>query len=198
MKPLQITLFVIANVIFITQAGRHVHQMFFGIRPSALDEFVPERKSAQGEQSFETLVAEYRTVHVEILAKQKGKNHSELSDFRAQNQELIQKRDAVKNEIEERERRTKELRDLWLFSCFAIFLIVGGTVLYKAGAVWPGFSIVLTGFGVLEYWSSPTFFGGALAEFHALLLGKIFLTLVSLIFLYAFWLLKDRPHSADR
>ena len=72
MKPLQITLFVIANVIFITQAGRHIHQMFFGIRPSALDEFVPERKSAQAEQSFAALVAEFRTVHAEIFAKQKG------------------------------------------------------------------------------------------------------------------------------
>jgi hypothetical protein len=30
MKPLQITLFLIANLIFITQAGRDVHQVFLG------------------------------------------------------------------------------------------------------------------------------------------------------------------------
>jgi hypothetical protein len=192
MKPLQITLFLIANVIFLTQAGRHVHQFIFGTRPSAMDEFALEQNNARGERSFEALVAEYRLVNGEILAGQKGKNRSESADFRALHQELFEKRDAIRNEINERERRLRELRDLWLFSGFAIALILVGTVLYRRGIAWPGFSILVTGFGILEYWSSPTFFGGASEEFHALLTGKIVLTLASLALLYGFWRMRDQ------
>ena len=195
MKTLQITLFLIANVIFITQTGRHVHQLFFGIHRSVLDQFSPEKEKIRTEKQTDVLVDEYRTVQTEVRDLEKGKKQTEVQDLRQQRRELYEKKEALVAEISERERRNRELRDLWLFSGFATVLICIGIALYRSSITWPGFAILVTGFGVLEYWSSPTFFGGAIEEFHSLLLGKAFLTVLSLVFLYVFWRFKEMPNK---
>jgi hypothetical protein len=46
MKPLQIVLFVIGNIIFLSQLGRHTHQLALGAKPSVLDKFEVERTKA--------------------------------------------------------------------------------------------------------------------------------------------------------
>lgn len=187
MKPLQITLFIIANVIFITQSGRDVHQLVWGSEPSILDQFNPEMTKARSEKKTELLVDEYRNVNEQIRALEKGKGWKEVQDIRQEHEELYQKQAALHSEISERETKKREFRDVWIFTAFGAALIVLGTVLYHLRIIWPGLSIVIAGFTIFEYWASPSFFGGAGAEFHALLVSKTVLTLVALASLYVVW-----------
>jgi hypothetical protein len=83
--------------------------------------------------------------------------------------------------------KQREFRDVWIFTAFGAALIVLGTILYHLRIIWPGLSIVIAGFTIFEYWASPSFFGGAGTEFHALLVSKTVLTLVALAFLYVVW-----------
>ena len=144
---------------------------------------------------MDTLVTEYRAINEEIRALEKGKNHTEVADVRQERSALYDKKDALASEITERERKKRDLRDLWIFSGFATVLIGTGIVLYRASVIWPGFAILVTGFSILEYWASPTFFGGAVAEFHSLLVAKTILTLAALTLLYLFWRIKEMPAS---
>ena len=160
-----------------------------------LDEFDSEKQLARSEKQTDALVADLRVATEEIRTLEKGKNHSEVEDLRQVRSALYKKRDALKTEISERENKSRELRDLWLFSGFAVTLILIGTVLYRRSLVWPGLALLIPGFGILEYWASPTFFGGAATEFHQLLVGKTVLTFLALILLYVFWNLKEQRNQ---
>ena len=184
MKPLQITLFIIANIIFITQSGRDVHQLIWGSEPSILDQFDPEQTKARSEKKTEVLVDEYRKVNEEIRALEKGQGWKEVQDIRQGHEDLYQKKGALQSEISERETKRREFRDVWIFTGFGAALIVLGVALYRSRAVWAGLSIVIAGFTVFEYWASPSFFSGAGAEFHALLVSKTVLTFIALAALY--------------
>jgi hypothetical protein len=187
MKPLLITLFIIANVIFITQSGRDIHQLIWGAEPSILDQFDPETMKARSERKTEVLVDEYRSVTEQIRALEKGKGWKEAQDIRQEHEDLYQKKGALQSEISEREAKRRAFRDLWIFTAFGAGLIVLGAVLYRMRATWSGLSIVIAGFTVFEYWASPSFFSGAGAEFHALLVSKTLLTLAALFSLYVVW-----------
>jgi hypothetical protein len=184
MKPLQITLFIIANVIFITQGGLDVHELIWGSQSSVLDQFTPEKVEAQSEKNTEALVEEFRNVNEQILALEKGKGFQEKQDISQEHQDLYQKRDALRSEISERETKAREFRDVWIFTVYGVALIILGTVLYRSRVIWPGISVVIAGFAVLEYWVSPSFINGANAEVHALLVSKTVLTIVALVALY--------------
>ncbi len=187
MKPLQITLFIIANVIFITQGGRDVHQLIWGSEPSVLDQFNPETVKAQSEKKTEVLVDEFRNANEEILALEKGKGWQEMQNISQEHQDLYQKREALRSEISERETKAREFRDVWIFTAYGVALIILGTILYRSRAMWSGLSIVIAGFAIFEYWVSPSFFRGASSEFHAVLVSKTVLTIVALVALYAVW-----------
>ena len=193
MKTLQITLFLIANVIFISQSARHVHQLMFGVETSILDKFDPETEKVRSEKDFQVLITDYKVVLEEIRSVEKGKKSSEVADVRQQHEDLYTQKSALRSEISEREQKSKNLRDLWIFSGFGFLLIFTGAIFYRWLSIWPGFSFLVTGFCILEYWTSPTFFGGgASAEFHQLLIGKTLLTLAAFSSLHVLWKFKDR------
>jgi hypothetical protein len=184
MKPLQITLFIMASVIFLTQCGRDVHQLVWGAEPSVLDQFSPARVKARSEKDTAALVADYRSTDAEIRNLEKSKNYQEAQDIRQQNEELYGKREALRGEISEREAKGHEIRDVWIFAGYGVALILVGLALYRRGSVWPGMAAVIAGFTIFEYWASPSFFGGAGREFHALLVSKTVLTFIALLSLY--------------
>ena len=194
MKALQITLFLIANVIFLSQAGRNVHHLIFGAQPSVLDQFEPEKEKARSETEFQVLLKDYKQVSEEVEALEKGKKHDAVMDIRQEHSDLYEKKNALRSEIAEREEKSREMRDLWLYSGYGLCLIALGSVLYRRGIAWPGFSVLVAGFCILEYWASPSFFGGgAVAEYHQLLLSKTVLTFVALAALYVFWGMRGQP-----
>ena len=176
--------------------GRDVHQLIWGSEPSILDQFDSEKAKARSEKKVEVLVDEYRSVNEEIHTLEKGKGSKEVEDIRQEHEDIYQKKSALNSEISEREAKKREFRDVWIFTAFGAALIVLGTVLYRLRAVWPGLSIVITGFTIFEYWASPSFFGGASAEFHALLVSKTVLTVIALVALYLVWrVLRISPHE---
>jgi hypothetical protein len=157
-----------------------------------------DKQEAKAEGSMEVLLADYKTVTDRVDALEKGRNYDEARDIRQQNQELYEKQSALQSEIVERERKSREMRDTWQFSGFGLLLIVVGCLLYRKTA-WPGFALVITGFCILEYWASPSFFGGgALAEFHQLLVAKTVLTLTALVALHVLWRFRAGPNRPEQ
>ena len=191
MKPLQIALFIIANVIFITQSGRDIHRLIWGSERSILDQFDPEKIKARSEKGTEVLVNEYRNVNEEIHALEKGEGLKDAQDIQQAHKDLYEKKTALFSEISERELKRREFRDLWIFTAFGAALIALVGILYYRGILWPGLSIVIAGFVIFEYWACPSFSSGADAEFHALLVSKTLLTFVAIISLYVLWRIKD-------
>jgi hypothetical protein len=200
MKIIQIILFVLASIAFLTQIGRHAHQVVYGTERSVLDRFetdFADRQKALEQKDDGVLLDNYREANEHIRALEKGVKHDALEDLRRENVEKYDLRDSLRTEIQEREQRRRQLRDIWIYSAFGILLIFVGAAVYRGGAIWAGFAVVVTGFSELEYWASPTFFGGAAdAEFHTLLINKLILSLIALALLYAFWAIRNLPNHA--
>src|SRR5438034_375347 len=152
MRPLQITLFILANIIFITQSGRDFHQLIWGSEPSVLDQFDPETAKARSEKKVEVLVDEYRGVNEQIRILEKGKGWKEAQDVRQEHEDLYEKKAALHSEISERETKKREFRDVWIFTTFGAVLIGIGTIFYRRHAVWGGLSVIIAGFTIFEYW----------------------------------------------
>jgi hypothetical protein len=186
MKALQITLFIIGNVLFFGQLGRDVHHLIWGAETSVFDEFAPPaRTEARSERSSEALLADYRKAGDEIKALENGKSEDEVKQLKRDNEALYDKRNESRSELAERERNSRELRDLWAYSGYGLVLIFGGFLAFRGGRGWVGMALAISGFTILEYWASPPIFGGAYEEFRTLLWSKTALTAIALILLYA-------------
>jgi hypothetical protein len=200
MKTLQIILFLAANLIFLTQIGRHAHQAVFGTERSVLTRYdtdFADKERARLEKNDQVLLEEYRSANEAVRTLEKGVKREGLDDLRRANTEKYDLRDSLRDEIQERERRRREVRDVWLYSGFGILLIAIGSVVYRKGVLWPGLGAVIAGFVELEYWASPTFFGGAGdSEFRFLLVNKLILSLIALLLLYVFWSLRSWPNKS--
>lgn len=200
MKPLQITLFLLAAAIFLTQTVRHTHLMVFGSEPSVLDQFAgdyAEKMKVQEERSTEVLLQEYREVAPKINALEEGKSSDELKPIRDANSKLYEQYYMLKGEISLRETRHREIRDIWLFCAAGILMIPLGGWFMKRGWRWAGMSLVIPGFLELLWWSSPTFsFGGAAREYQLLLWNKIGLSVIGIVLLYAAWIFAERDRDS--
>jgi hypothetical protein len=203
MKQLQITLFLLASLVLLTQTVRHIHLYFFELssNTSAIDPFWPDyqvKKEVTEEPSMTALVAEYGMTQSKINALEKGKNKEQLEELRKEEEYLYQKNSKLRDEIESRERRIREIRDLWIF-CFAgIVFIILGAVFYLKQASWTGMSLLIAGFSELIWWSSPSFSGGgANAEYELLLINKTVLSLIGLGLLYVAWYFRARLASKN-
>jgi hypothetical protein len=199
MKTLQKSLFLIATVLLVAQSARNIHHLIFGMEPSVMDQFQVDAamKAARAEPKMETLLSEYKPASDEVKALEKGKTYDELRDIRTQHEELYKKYDALSSEITQRESQSRELRDHWLYSGFGFCLIVIGGLMYRREIMWPGFSLVVAGFCVLEWWASPSFsnLGGAAIEYHRLLVSKMLITLGTLATLFVAWSLRGTDRA---
>lgn len=183
MKGLQITLFILGNVLFLGQLGRDVHHLIWGNEASVFDQFAPARTNARAEQNLDVLLEEYRKADREVEALEKGKTDAEIQQLRRDHEELYEIRGETHSEIVEREKTSHELRDLWVYSGYGLCLITLGMLAYRRQP-WAGMSLAIAGFTILEYWASPPIFGGAFNEFRALLWSKTALTALAVLLLY--------------
>lgn len=60
-----------------------------------------------------------------------------------------------------------------------------GAALYRRSNVWTGLGLLVSGFGILAYWSWTS------ERFRPLLVSRTLFTLLALVLLYVFWWLKD-------
>src|SRR3990172_12928245 len=150
MKTIQIILFVAANIIFLTQIGRHGHQVLYGTERSVLERYesdFADKQKALEQKDDNVLLENYREANDQVRVLEKGVKYDALQDLRRENQEKYDLRDSLRTEIQERENRRRQLRDIWIYSFFGIVLIAGGAFVYRRGMVWPGFATVIAGFG---------------------------------------------------
>src|SRR5688500_20245270 len=98
MRTLQITLFLIANVIFLSQAGRNVHHLIFAAEGSVLDQFEPEKEHAKAEPNVQNLLADYKKVSDEIATIEKRKKHHEPGAVRQHDSGLYSRKDTLQTE----------------------------------------------------------------------------------------------------
>jgi hypothetical protein len=185
MKTLRITLFIIGNVLFLGQLARDLHHLAWGVETSVFDEFRPARSKVRSEQSFEVLLADYRKVRAETEAIEVSKNEGELEQAKRDNKDLYESLTELRSELAEREQKSRELRDTWVYSGYGIFLILIGFFSFCRRYRWAGIALSISGFAVLEYWASPPIFSGAVVEFRSLLWSKTALTIIALGLLYA-------------
>lgn len=188
MKNLQITLFIIASVIFSTQTIRHMHLYFYGTETSVLDqfeEFSEEKDRIQNDRSLESLVLDYEAGKAEVSKLEKGLDWSERQEVRVENESLFSRVEMLESEIRQREMRSRDLRDMVMFSVAGFLLVIGGYFLVKTGREWSGIAVVIAGFAELVWWTKPDFFGNwAFNEYGNLLVAKIVISFSALITLF--------------
>jgi hypothetical protein len=200
MKPLQIISVVILSLVLLTQIARHGYQLIFGTERSVIEQFAPDyetHRKARQAKDMSILLDEYKTASSGVAELERGKDPAEKYKLRARNEDLYNNYDALRTEITQRESRSREIRRLLIFSAIGVVFITIGTLVYKRGAIWPGFGLIAAGFCELEYWSSPSFFGGgALSEYTMLLWTKLILSMISLALLYTLWALRGSRNAA--
>ncbi len=196
MKGLQITFLIIFGSILSVQAIRHVHLYAYGFEESILDsyqEFFGMKMEIQLEASIDELLAEYKASTEKIKQLRDSDPTKMLRQMRQENAELFARSDALGKELRQREERARQLRDIWLFSIAGYVLIGLGSLLYARGYDWVGISLILPGFQELVWWSAPSFsLGGALQEYHLLLVNKIILTVIAFVLIYTLWFVSRR------
>lgn len=155
-----------------------------------------DRERVQSEQSSAALLEEYSKIQEEIADLEKGQDHEARSRLRDEKRELYQRRDRLELEIEAREKRSREIRDIWMFCGAGLAMIIIGGVFYLRGGKWIGMTLVVPGFLELLWWSSPSFgLGGALREYRFLLWNKIALSAIGLVLLCLAWHLAERRRA---
>lgn len=185
MKTLQITLFIIGNVLFLGQLGIDMHRLVWGTEKSVFDEFNPTRSKVRKELDFETLLADYRKMRAETEALEKSKSEDEVKQMKTEHKDLYDRFYETSSELSQRENKGRELRDTWSYSGYGILLILIGFFSFHRGKQWAGIALAISGFTILEYWASPPIFAGATVEFRELLWSKTVLTIIAIGLLYA-------------
>ena len=199
MRGLQITALIIFGCIFSTQAIRHVHVYTIGFEESILapaESFYQMKEAVRMEESTEELLSEYETTNATIKELRKEESAVDQFTLRQQHLDLFARNETLASELRQREEATREIRDIWIFSCAGIVLIGIGVLCYTRGYEWPGMSLILPGFLELMWWSAPSFtLGGAVQEFETLLVNKIILTVISFVLLYTLWFVAQRRRA---
>lgn len=151
-------------------------------------------KEIQLEASTEELLAEYEASQEDISQLRDAFPTKEQFELQAENKELFARNQALRNELQQRETRERQLRNVWQFSVAGYLLIGLGCLLYARGYEWTGMSLVIPGFLEIVWWSAPAFtLGGAAREYEVLLVNKIILTVIAFALLYTLWLGLQRP-----
>jgi hypothetical protein len=200
MKGFQTTLLILFAAVLSTQAIRHVHLYVIGYEePLAVSApgYPQAQQQVRLEESTDELVAEYEDTSQQIDELEKQDPSLQPYAVQQAHPELYARRSALVQELNERQRITSEIRDLWIYSIAGLVLLGIGARLYSTGREWVGMSLIVPGFLELMWWSSPSFtMGGAVQEFDVLLINKIVLTLISIALLYLFWSAARRRDAA--
>jgi hypothetical protein len=191
-KGLRITLFVIAFVILASQAFRHAYVRWMEPRTSVLDKYdTAAEQQVTAAKSLDELVRLYDDAYTKLQNYEKShpqemeKRENERSSDYAK---LSKDESTLKNAIQEWERRSKDVHELWHFwiAGFAAFLI--GSVVILRSDRWLGMALLVLAFAEMIWATCPSIRSfGAQPEFDRLLIHKFALTIVSLLLLLLTW-----------
>ena len=201
MKPLRITLFVIAFVLLASQTFRHAYVRWIETRTSVLDKYDSETGEKIGSaRSLSDLEAAYDAAYKEKKkeeeAAKKEQDENPDSDWRLRNSRVDaeSKEMELRQAIQEWESQTKEIRELHHFWTIGLVALVVGLVVYSRVERWTGFALVILAFCEMVWATCPGFrnLAGAQPEFDRLLLHKFVFSLLSFVLLIATWMVLRR------
>ncbi len=185
MEALKKTMFIIALVTVVSYTVRHIYARWFDPRTSVLDQFdksiTNEIKNATSLQQLEKL---YANAHQQVLIYDAVDSVKSMEPYKRFELEPYKQESELRTAIVEWEAKSREIFQIRFYWSIGLLLITIGFVLFHKVNPWLGLTILITGFGELVYWTSPTFIGGSL-EYERLLNNKILLSIATLILLIA-------------
>jgi hypothetical protein len=199
-RGLRITLFVIAFVILASQAFRHAYVRWMEPRTSVLDKYNGEtEQQIMSAKSLPELLSLYDAAHSRL--KDYEKSHPEEAGKREYQRtgeyaRLSSDQTSVRNAIQEWERKSKDLHELWYFWLFGIFAFLLGSFVTLRSDRWVGIALLILAFSEMVWATSPSLRSfGAQPEFDRLLVHKLVLTVASLLLLLLTWLWARRAEE---
>lgn len=209
MRPLKITLLILALLVLTTQAVRHIYVRYIEPRTSVLDKFdeTEAKQVIQSAKSLSELLEEYEPTRrrMDRLDDELGEYASEQPNneyfgfqqkWREDHKEVYERESELRLAIHYWEERSKEilaLRVFWLFG-FVFFLV--GAILHRKGLDWVGMALIISGSVEMIWWTCPSFrFAGSPLEFDRLLNNKLWFTVITIILLIVAWCLDKAKWS---
>ncbi|MBS9777977.1 MAG: hypothetical protein KGV50_04355 [Gammaproteobacteria bacterium] len=190
MRPLQITLFIMAFVFLSGQIFRHINVKFFAQKTSVLDQYDEQvEKDIKTSQTLDELVAIYEQKKENIKKYEADANNKKIKPHERHSVEpyksQFQAEEAIKT-WEEHDHHIKKLRFYWFCGFLSILI---GMVTYIKIDRWVGLAAVITGFTEMIFWTSPRIIGfsGSRHEFEKLLTNKLIFSIISLVLLLVVW-----------
>ena len=198
MRPLQITLALIALVILTTQTFRHAYVRWLEPRTSVLDRCAEKvEQDITAAKSLDALVSLYEEAHRKVKeaekedAKVPKADREELYERLAR--EPYKSEATVKGAIQTWEQHGKEIYELRFFWTCGLVSILSGIGCYKYFSRWIGIAGIAAGFSEMIYWTAPSFrVFGSEVEFDRLLTQKLIFSVVSWILLLGLWFVSNR------
>lgn len=189
MKPLQISLAILAFVALMAQTVRHAYMLWFEPRGSVLDKYdQPVKEQITTAASLDELVRRYDAVHKEVeeAKQERAKNGAEMSplDLESTSEEPFKSERMLRDAIQQWEQRSKEIHEIRFYCAVAFILFLLGIFIYRKVNRWFGLTLMIAAFSELIYWTSPTFLGTT-REYDRLLMNKFVLSAISLVLLIA-------------
>jgi len=184
MKILQRTLAIVALLALTVQTTRHAYILWLEPRGSVLDRFdQPVRDQVNAARSSDELLQRYETVHREaeqLRATQEPANRAE--SYAVPEKEPFKSERLLREAISDWETKAKETRALRFYWGVGLALVLIGAAVSAKANRWFGFTLVVTGFSEIIYWTSPSLLGPSM-EASRLLANKLALSAAGLVVL---------------
>ncbi len=191
MRGFQITLFVLAMIVLVSQTTHFVYVKYFYDTASVLDDFAEEKIKQAG--TLEELVADYESNFKQVKEYEKGKSDQELSKIRRPQIEPYKTKLKLERAIRDWESKEESIKKLLVQWCIGLAVLAIGCALYLKVASWLAMALITSGLGEMIWWSSPSLnLGGAVTSFESLLNHKLVLSIISLIVVMIIWVINER------
>jgi hypothetical protein len=183
MEALKKTMFMLALISVTGYTIRHIYSKWFDHRTSVLEKYdSPTTDKIKKAGSLHELEAMYAKVHQQVLAYDATDSIQNMEPYKKMDLEPYKQELELRQAITEWEVKSREIFQVRFYWFIGLLLALVGGLLYKKSNRWLGLSILITGFGEMVYWTSPSFFSGG-KEYENLLNNKIILTIATLLLL---------------
>jgi len=211
MRILRITVFILALLVLLTQAVRHVYVRYLEPRTSVLDKFenTEGKKIIQSAMDISDLLEKYEPAkqHVdqldeklkqELSKKTRDEYYMLEQKWKEDHKHEYELEEELKAAIQEWEKRSNEILELRVFWLFGALFFFAGIFMIKKGLDWLGTAFIISGVVEMIWWTSPSFrFAGSPVEFDRLLNNKLAFTIVTLLILIVTWHLSESSKKKD-
>lgn len=182
MKTLHRTLAILASLCLAVQTVRHAYVLWLEPRTSVLDRFDrPLKEEIAAAASVEDLVRRYEPVRTEVdrIKAERRAADPKAPFVDSPEVEPFKSESALREAITNWEQRAKEVYSLRFYWLVGFLFAAAGIATFLRGRRWLGTTLLIVGFSEIIYWTTPTFFTGAIREFDRLVANKLVLSLAS-------------------